>query len=125
MAKRSFSKNISGKYNEEKKKLLYQIVKWLEKRYPGITEKIEVTDVATPYTFWRYTLNQKGAYMGFLPTSKTLFASVEKELPGLDCFYMTGQWAMTTGGVQTVIYSGRHVIELLCHKEGKKFKTFI
>ncbi len=111
------------KYNEEKKKLVEQVIKWLEKRYPGITEKIEVTDVATPYTFWRYTLNKEGAYMGFLPTSKTFTASVEKELPGLDCFYMAGQWAMTTGGVQTVIYSGRHVIELLCHKEGKTFKT--
>ncbi len=111
------------RYNEEKNKLVDQVIKWLEKRYPGISKKIEVTDVATPYTFWRYTLNQKGAYMGFLPSSKTFYASVEKELPGLDCFYMTGQWAMTTGGVQTVIYSGRHAIELLCHNEGKVFKT--
>ena len=96
---------------------------WLETRYPGIKDKIEVVDVATPYTFWRYTLNEKGSYMGFLPSSETFTTYIKKKLPGLERFYMSGQWSMTTGGVQSVIYAGRHVVQLLCKDEGIEFTT--
>ena len=34
---------------------------------------------------------------------------------------MSGQWSMITGGVQSVIYAGRYVIQLLCKDEGKEF----
>jgi len=34
---------------------------------------------------------------------------------------MAGQWSMSMGGVQLVIYSGKHVIQLLCHDEEKEF----
>ena len=47
--------------------------------------------------------------------------NVEKQLPGLDNFYMAGQWSMSVGGVQPVIYSGKHVIQILCDYEGKDF----
>ncbi len=111
------------KYNQVKKELAESTIEWLEKRYPGIKDKIEVTDIATPYTYWRYTLNEKGSYMGFLPTADAFTSNVEKRLPGLSNFYMSGQWSMPMGGVQPVIYSGKHVIQLLCHDEGKKFST--
>ncbi len=110
-------------YNSVKKKLAEETIEWLEKRYPGINNNIEVIDVATPYTYWRYTLNERGAYMGFLPTSDAFTTTVEKRLPGLKNFYMAGQWSMSMGGVQPVIYSGKHVIQLLCHDEGKEFVT--
>ena len=109
------------KYDRAKKDLAERTIEWLEKRYPGIKDKIEVVDVATPYTFWRYTLNEKGSYMGFLPYSDTFTSNIEKRLPGLEGFYMAGQWSMTTGGVQSVIYSGKHVIQLLCNDESKEF----
>ena len=113
------------KYNQVKKELAERTIEWLEKRYPGIKDKIEVTDVATPYTYWRYTLNEKGSYMGFLPTADAFTANVEKRLPGLGNFYMAGQWSMSMGGVQPVIYSGKHVMKLLCHDEEKEFQIEI
>ncbi|MHA2309757.1 MAG: phytoene desaturase family protein, partial [Candidatus Heimdallarchaeaceae archaeon] len=113
-------KEIS-KYRDTKKILSEEVLSWLEKRYPGITEQVEVIDVATPYTYWRYTLNQKGSYMGFLPSAKTFLDTVEKQLPGLENFYMAGQWSMSTGGVQPVIYSGKHVIQMLCCNEKRDF----
>lgn len=30
--------------------------------YPGISSQLEMIDVATPYAWWRYTRNHKGAY---------------------------------------------------------------
>ena len=107
-------------YYLSKKILAERTIEWLEKRYPGIKNKVEVIDVATPYTFWRYTLNEKGSYMGFLPTANTFTTNIEKRLPGLKNFYMAGQWSMTMGGVQPVIYSGKHVIQLLIHDLKKK-----
>ena len=110
-------------YNQAKKELAERTIEWLESRYPEVKNNIEVIDVATPYTYWRYTLNERGSYMGFLPTADTSTYSVEKRLPGLSNFYMSGQWSMPMGGVQPVIYSGKHVIQLLCHDEGRKFHT--
>lgn len=108
-------------YNQAKKELAERTIEWLESRYPEVKNKIEVIDVATPYTYWRYTLNERGSYMGFLPTADAFTSSVEKRLPGLSNFYMSGQWSMSMGGVQPVIYSGKHVIQLLCHDEEKEF----
>ena len=45
--------------------------------------QVEMTDVATPYTTWRYTLNYQGAYEGFLPTPETITTTVDRTLPGL------------------------------------------
>jgi len=39
------------------------VLERLEARYPGISSQVEMIDVATPYTWWRYTRNFKGAYM--------------------------------------------------------------
>lgn len=109
------------KYKKEKKQLASETLIWLEKRYPGISENVEVSDVATPYTYWRYTLNNKGSYMGFYPTTETFTKNIKKTLPGLDNFFMAGQWSLNTGGVFSSIYSGRHVVQLLCNKENKLF----
>jgi phytoene dehydrogenase-like protein len=84
---------------------------------------VEVTDVATPYTTWRYTLNREGAFMGWIPTPQALRTQMRKTLPGLENFYMAGQWVMPGGGVPPCLYSGRHVIQILCKRDEKKFST--
>lgn len=48
---------------------------------PGAAQaQVEVTDVATPYTTWRYTRNYRGAYEGWLPVPEVLTSRVEKTL---------------------------------------------
>ncbi len=111
------------KYEAAKKAVTAETLARLEVHYPGITSQVEVTDIATPYTTWRYTLNHEGAFMGWAPTPKALRTPLKKTLPGLDNFYMAGQWVMPGGGVPPCFYSGRHVIQLLCKRDGKKFTT--
>jgi len=108
-------------YEAEKQRLAGEVLKRLETHYPGISPLVEMTDVATPYTTWRYTRNHRGAYQGWLPTAETINARVERTLPGLANFYMAGQWVMPGGGVPPCLYSGRHVVQMLCHKHGKPF----
>lgn len=108
-------------YEAEKRRVASETLERLEKLYPGITRQVEVTDVATPYTTWRYTLNHRGAWEGWLPTPEVITVPVERTLPGLKDFYMAGQWVMPGGGVVPCLYSGRHAAQLLCRRDGKRF----
>jgi phytoene desaturase len=111
------------RYDAEKERVAAQVLQRLEAHYPGISSQAEVTDVATPYTFWRYTLNHRGAWEGWLMTPEAIRTTIERTLPGLGNFYMAGQWVMPGGGVSPVLYSGRHAVQLLCHQHRKPFVT--
>jgi phytoene dehydrogenase-like protein len=113
------------RYDAAKKEFAAKVLAHLEPHYPGLTANVEVTDVATPYTTWRYTLNRQGAFMGWVPTPQAMRALVPKTLPGLKNFYMAGQWIMPGGGVPPCLYSGRHVIQILCKRDGKMFSTSV
>jgi phytoene dehydrogenase-like protein len=110
-------------YDAEKERVAAQVLARLEAHYPGLGAQVEVTDVSTPYTTWRYTLNDEGSWEGWLMTPKTMTQAVERTLPGLDDFYMAGQWVMPGGGVPPVLYSGRHAVQLLCRRAGKPFRS--
>ncbi|MDH4213311.1 MAG: NAD(P)/FAD-dependent oxidoreductase, partial [Candidatus Thorarchaeota archaeon] len=110
-------------YEAEKRQIAEMLIRQLEILYPGITSEIEMVDVATPYTTWRYTLNDMGSPMGWLMTKDTLMTQLPRTLPNLDNFYMAGQWVLPGGGVPGCIYSGRNVIQILCKRDRKQFRT--
>jgi len=109
------------RYEAEKERVAAEVLERLEAHYPGLSSQVEMTDVATPYTTWRYTRNHQGAYMGWLPTPKVIMTQIPRTLPGLANFYMAGQWVMPGGGVPPCLYSGQHVVQLLCHQDRKPF----
>lgn len=119
---------MRDEYKREKERLAGKILECLEEYYPGLSKLVEVMDVATPVTTWRYTGNYRGSWGGWLLTPASISKAVKRSLPGLQNLYMAGQWVMPGGGVPTSLYSGRHAIQLLCHQDGKKFsegsKTF-
>jgi phytoene dehydrogenase-like protein len=107
-------------YDQEKKRVADEFLSSIERYYPGLSSQVEVVDVATPYTTWRYTLNRKGAWGAWLMTSDIIMERIERKLPGLKHFYMAGQWVMC-GGVPPSLFSGRQAIQLICHDEKRKF----
>jgi phytoene dehydrogenase-like protein len=111
------------RYDAEKKRVSSEVLARLEPHYPGISSQVEITDIATPHTTWRFTLNHHGAFMGWRPTPEALRTFFRKTLPGLDNFYMAGQWVMPGGGVPPCLFSGRHVIQMLCKRDGRRFTT--
>jgi phytoene desaturase len=113
------------RYDAEKKRVAADVLARLEVHYPGITSQVEMTDIATPLTTWRYTLNREGSFMGWLPTPKAMRTLVLKTLPGLSNFYMAGQWVAPGGGVPPCLYSGRHIIQILCKRDGKRFSASV
>ncbi len=110
-------------YKNEKEKIENDAIKLLEKRYPGILEYIEAIDVATPLTDIRYTGVWKGSYEGFLPTSKNLMSNIDLAIPGLNNFYMAGQWLSPGGGLPPAGQTGKWAISYVCRKEKQKFVT--
>jgi phytoene desaturase len=110
-------------YDAEKERVAAEVLERLELHYPGISSLVEVTDVSTPYTTWRYTLNRQGTWGGWLITPEVLRMSIERTLPGLSNFYMAGQWVMPGGSVPFSLYSGCHAVQLLCRQDGKPFST--
>lgn len=100
-----------------------QVLARLKPHFPGLAGAVELTDVSTPVTIFRYTRNWKGAYEGWLPTPAVLTATVERTLPGLDGFLMAGQWVMPGGGVPPCLFSGRHVAQILCHQDHRPFRS--
>jgi len=111
------------RYEAEKERVASEVLERLEAHYPRISSQVEMTDVTTPYTTWRYTRNYRGAYEGWLPTPEIINTQVERTLPGLANFYMAGQWVVPGGGVPPTLYSGRQVVQILCHRDGKEFSA--
>lgn len=110
-------------YEAEKKDIAIKVIDQLERRYPGITSQIEVVDVATPLTYERYTGNWQGSMEGWLITTETMGKPMSKTLPGLENFYMVGQWVEPGGGLPPAATSGRGIIATICKESGKRFVT--
>ena len=112
-------------YLKKKEEIGKTIIEVLEQRFPGISSLVEVTDVATPLTFERYTGNWKGTFEGWLITPENSFVLMKpmsQTLPDLKNFYMCGQWVEPGGGLPTAIMSGRRLVKKICREDHNKFK---
>ncbi|RJO65487.1 MAG: NAD(P)/FAD-dependent oxidoreductase [Myxococcales bacterium] len=110
-------------YEAEKARLSGEVLARLGSVFPGVAGKVELRDVATPYTWWRYTFNREGAYEGWFPTTDAIESKIEQTLPGLSNFFMAGQWVRPGGGIPPVLLSGRDAVIKLCRTERQMFRT--
>lgn len=111
--------NDRNKYIHEKQIVLETYIHILDEVFPGISEDIEITDIATPVTWERYTANWQGSYQGWKPTINTFGVTLPKKLPGLKHFYMTGQWIFPGGGVPMCMAQGKQIIKIVM-RDNKK-----
>lgn len=122
-------KDLAGNrkaYNIKKKDIAETVVKLLDQRFPGISSQTEITDVATPLTFERYTGNWQGSFEGWLLTpenSNVVMKPMSQKLPNLRDFYMCGQWVEPGGGLPTAVMSARRLVKLICSEDKRRFKS--
>jgi phytoene dehydrogenase-like protein len=50
---------------------------------------------------------------------------MDKTLPGLESFYMAGQWVEPGGGLPPAAMSGRSVIHTICKQDKRPFMTTV
>lgn len=115
-------------YDTEQSQVAGIVINYLESLYPGISEKIEVRDVATPMSYERYTGNWLGSTCGWLLTKDTMRLMIQglpKTVPTLENFYMAGQWVEPGGSVPVVAMSGRNAVQLMCAADNRPFSTTI
>ena len=111
------------KYQAEKERIADDVIAALDKRFPGLASKVEMRDIATPMTWVRYTGNWRGSYEGWMFSAESFTSSMRKTLPGLDNFYMAGQWVNPGVGMPTAAMSGHNTIQVICHRDKKPFVT--
>jgi len=111
------------RYKAEKERIVDDVIDRLDKRFPGLASRVEMRDAATPMTWVRYTGNWRGSYEGWLLKDWNPTSRMSKTLPGLDSFYMAGQWVEPGGGMPTAAMSGRNVMQIICKKDRKPFMT--
>lgn len=113
-------------YDTEQLQVADILIDFLEGIYPGLKPQIEVKDVATPLSYERFTGNWLGSTCGWLLTPQTMLKMIQgmnKTLPGLDGFYLCGQWVEPGGSVPVVAMSGRNAVQLICAAEKRPFTT--
>ena len=113
--------NDKSKYNKEKNRVAKDVIEALETKFGNIKEYVEMIDVATPATYIRYTNNWTGGQISWKATRKTFGKPTTWQIKGLKDFYMTGQWAGTSGGLINVVMMGNHLTQIICKNEGIKF----
>jgi phytoene dehydrogenase-like protein len=112
------------KYEAEKNRIAEYTVRQLDQRFPGFASQVEVIDVPTPVTYKRYTGNWKGSPDGWYITPDNMNKmNAIHTLPGLEGLYMSGQWTVPFAGTVISALTGRQAIQLMCHREGKKFNS--
>jgi phytoene dehydrogenase-like protein len=104
-------------YQAEKQRIGAEFCAAFAKRFPAAQGKIEVVDVATPLTYYRYTGTWKGAYMGWL----NFDGGIPVTLPDLQGFFMAGQWTSKMSGLPTALMTGQERIKRICQEDGKEF----
>jgi phytoene dehydrogenase-like protein len=115
-------------YEEKKDQVARVVVELLDQRFPGTSQQVEMVDVATPLTFERYTGNWKGSFEGWLITpqnSFTMMRPMRQTLPGLENFYLSGQWVQPGGGLPTGVMTSRRLVQMLCKEDGVKFQATV
>ncbi|MDD1719408.1 MAG: NAD(P)/FAD-dependent oxidoreductase [Methanoregulaceae archaeon] len=113
----------SEEYAREKERAGKQAVEMLSKVFPDIASRVEVIDVATPLTFYRYTGNWQGSYQGWLWTRETANLKIPQVLRGLKNFAMAGHWTAPGGGLPGAAISARNAVKILCKMEKRPFRT--
>ena len=113
-------------YDSEQSQVTDLLLDQVERWHPGLRADVEFRDEATPLSYERYTGNWMGATCGWLLAKETvplLVQGVPKTLPGLNNFWLAGQWVEPGGSLPLAAASGRNAIHMICHADGKSFAT--
>ncbi|MCB5906980.1 phytoene desaturase family protein [Streptomyces pinistramenti] len=129
----SYWKNLRGsdrkEYWAQKRRVADFVRSFLERRWPGTGERIDVVDIASPATTKRYTGNFDGSILAWKAFSDAddlaakLVGKDRMRLPGLSGFSMAGQW-VGLGGLIRAASTGRFAAQYLCEELGLEFTAW-
>ncbi|RJP30886.1 MAG: NAD(P)/FAD-dependent oxidoreductase [Actinobacteria bacterium] len=100
-------------YRALKDKVLGEVIADMEDVIPGIRDKVEYKDLATPRTLSRYTLNPQGSIMGWsYDMYKTpLFGRFAQFTTPVKNLYLAGHYSIWPGGIVFSALTGKLVAD--------------
>ena len=105
-------------YKEAKKAYAEVLLERVERQVaPGLREHIEVLDVATPVTHWRYTHNRGGSIMAAKPNKANMQAKVAHYRTPVPNLFLSGHWAEYGGGVPIAVKAASNAALLVLKEE--------
>ncbi len=110
-----------GAYIQKKARIGEAVIQATEARFPHMTGKLELLDVATPQTYERYCNAYRGAFMGFWPTIPGKSLTHTGYIKGLSNIVLSGQWLQPPGGLPVALITGKDTIMRLCKKVKQPF----
>jgi len=94
---------------------------------PGLRQHIEVMEIATPITYWRYTGNTMGTICGVKPTAKNIRAGVAHHQTAVKRLLIGGHCAEYGGGVPIAVKAAANasliVLKEMNRKEYSRLKA--
>jgi phytoene dehydrogenase-like protein len=79
--------------------------------FPGLRGLIEVTEIATPITFERFTSNPGGSIYGWSARADQCGGARMDAVTPVDGLYLAGAWTQPGGGFSSVLRSGKRTGE--------------
>ncbi len=89
-------------YEQKKEELIERTLVDLERYFPGVRDKIDWLEAATPVTFNRYTLHTRGTSFGTKFEGLDVSRSIFKEVPGL--FHVGSVGIIMSGWLGAITY---------------------
>lgn len=86
-------------YYAEKDRILNQTLDELNLIFPDLRENIEVSDISSPDTVYRYTRNYKGSMEGWIMSPKEGFMTLPVKSKKIKNLFFAGQWISPGGGL--------------------------
>jgi phytoene desaturase len=89
------------------------IMEQLRRLIPGLDEKIVLHCSATAHTSYRYTLNYRGAMLGWEMSPDQLGPLRPANQTPIENLYLVGHWTRPGGGITPVIVSAQRVADMV------------
>ncbi|MDD3295767.1 MAG: NAD(P)/FAD-dependent oxidoreductase [Candidatus Omnitrophica bacterium] len=90
------------------------VLNFVDENIPGFKKYVDFKLVATPHTYYRYTMNREGAAFGWASIINQIKSSLLPQVSSVKNLFVVGHWCtMGTGqgGVSTVALAGKKVYE--------------
>lgn len=84
---------------------------------PRLRQHIEVCEIATPITHFRYTGNRDGSIVGTKPCGANVRSGVAHYLTPVENLIFSGQWAELGGGVPIAVKAGTNAALIVLRRE--------